>query len=896
MSISLKQQILIALIVTGLLPLIVLSFYTNTVIDNAIHESEQGRISKITDQLASHIGLMMERASSDLKSLQTNPIVSDLNASPEARVNEMRRLRDANDSFTDISIYATNGRLIQSTTDKVLSYRDYTEWFNDALKGKTAVSIPSRSLGEDGLNLSVYLPIFDSDGVVQSVIMARQDFKRVSDLIFSATPGDGGKFVLLDHAGRVLSMSTQEKSSGEIFDANWSLESWGHASMGKYLAEDGQEFIYSTKVLQGDDTKTNSDWVLLSLLPISTVEQVLASSQFALLVTTLITLGIAVLLGVIISPAIARHVVKLNLTAQKVAAGNLDVKVEATGFKEVRELAESFNQMIAELKTHQTRLEYLVSKRTEKLRESEKNLQITSARLKAAFNGSKDGILVTGCDGRIVMNNPVFAEMLGLSGQEDLNMSDIELREHIISKISKKAEARQFLEQIMKPEQAFEMEMNLDHKGQGVDKYCVASLYSTPISDNQSAIGGRLWVLRDLTEKRLLEENLRQANKMEAIGTLAGGVAHDFNNLLTGIYGHLSLLDMENLGENHSENKNMLSRAIHATRRATDLVKQLLGFSRQSHLDLRPCSAVDIAEETRDFLTGSIDPNITIDSSGLDEQSWPVLADPSLLNQIIMNMSVNAIDAMNGKGTLKYSTFNCEVTPEHARMHPDAHPGDFLCITIEDDGEGIPESIQQKIFEPFFTTKEQGRGTGLGLATCFGIAKQMGGWITFESSVGVGTKFYTYLPRSKSEITPVEKEEAGAPIGKSKNETLLLVDDELVVRSVAEKLLTKLGYNIVVASNGVEAIEIFEKGEIHIDLVLLDMTMPKKSGGETFTELRDRFDYVPVLICSGYLVDLSNFECANGDVPDGFVQKPYQVENLAATVRSVIDRAVVQAA
>ncbi|MCB1203713.1 MAG: response regulator, partial [Verrucomicrobiae bacterium] len=371
--------------------------------------------------------------------------------------------------------------------------------------------------------------------------------------------------------------------------------------------------------------------------------------------------------------------------------------------------------------------------------------------------------------------------------------------------------------------------------------------------------------------------------------------AHDFNNLLAGILGNLALVRME-LGDQATDDaRESLMHAIKAGERAAELVKQLLGFSRRSRMDLKPCEANLVLAEVRNILAATIDRRIQIEMD-LEPSPWRVVADVGMLGQVIMNMAVNAKDAMPNGGRLHLRSSNRNLNSADLRGHPEVVPGDFICLSVEDEGEGIPLEVQSKIFEPFFTTKPPGKGTGLGLATSFGIVKQLGGWIDFHSVPGEGTRFDIYLPRS----TSAEAGDSSALIGTQapdrglepsrSGETILLVDDEALVRRIGRTLLTKLGYRILEAADGLEALEICrEKGD-EISLVLLDLTMPNLTGKETFAKLHEMKPDLSVLICSGYLVDLSEFTQECGACPDGFVQKPYSFGDMADMVRKTLDR------
>ncbi|NNE90581.1 MAG: response regulator [Verrucomicrobiales bacterium] len=904
MSSSLRKQFLGFMLFVGLVPLVSLSYLMYESIGNSIRKSEIEKIAELNRERTKHVEMLMKRAKEDLGALQANPLLTDPNGDEVMALGELERLLANYRLFSDFSVYGTDKR-IKFSTNIHSEAIDHSVEFRDACNGVEAVSNPeiprTREEGDErSLEVSVYLPIrnkYTAD--IQTVLKASLDFGRISDLITGVTNETTEGLILMDHRGNVISSSIEGYPVKEKFDGNkTNIATWTAVPTGKHVDVHGEEHFFSVNVIPAEATQVGSPWLLLALEPTTDVNRFLSQLKKMILLITVFTIACAIFVGAVMGERISRPVIDLNEAARAVAGGDLEKRaVEGRGVKEVSQLAKSFNQMVTELKGHQERLEFLVSKRTVKLRESEAQLKISAARLQAAFNNSLDGILLTDENQNVVMSNPVFIEMLNLPDNlERIGFNEMDLREYLLERVTRKKDRKELLQAILSPEAVFEKEFDITvpiEEEETEDR--VVSLYTTPIIGDDEDTGGRLWVMRDLTETRRLEDNLRQSQKMEAIGTLAGGVAHDFNNLLTGITGHLSLLDMEHLGENHANNKDLLRHALQASGRATDLVKQLLGFSRRSHIELRPCNANEVATEVSELLRHSINPSITIQTE-LHSDPWLTLCDPSLLSQIIMNMSVNARDAMPDGGNITLSSENRVVSAEEALAHPDAKEGRHVCITVADDGEGIPRAIQKKIFDPFFTTKEQGKGTGLGLATCFGIAKQLGGWITFESEPGEGTAFHIYLPWTEKTDASSETETKPEFVGKGKNETLLLVDDETVVRSVAETLLRKLGYNILTAGDGVEALEIYEEKGSEIDLVMLDMTMPRMSGNETFTHLRERFDYVPVLICSGYLVDLKTFQDENGTVPDGFVQKPYQIEKMAATVRSVLDHAETAAA
>lgn len=403
----------------------------------------------------------------------------------------------------------------------------------------------------------------------------------------------------------------------------------------------------------------------------------------------------------------------------------------------------------------------------------------------------------------------------------------------------------------------------------------------TPVKDQTGHIAGVLVIFWDITDQITLEMQLRHAQKMDAIGQLAGGVAHDFNNLLTVILGNISLFLRQRLpaAQMHA----LLQDAEQAALRAADLTKRLLGFSRRSHLHTRPLNLTQAVDEAVRFLGRTIDPRIHIEVAGADEL-WLVQADPSQINQVLMNLAVNARDAMPHGGLLRFEISNFVPSADYLRLQLEARPGEFVRLRVRDTGAGIPPEIRQRIFEPFFTTKDLGKGTGLGLATVFGIIKQHQGWIECHSEVNKGTSFDFYLPRTREE--PVASEEM--PLRKRQGtETILLVDDEPLVRNLGRLILEGQGYSVLLAKDGLDAIAIYQEHQNRIKLVILDGAMPHMSGKDALVELSKLNPAVRVLFSSGMSADHFNLETFAQFA--GFIDKPYRIDQLTETVRAVLD-------
>lgn len=390
--------------------------------------------------------------------------------------------------------------------------------------------------------------------------------------------------------------------------------------------------------------------------------------------------------------------------------------------------------------------------------------------------------------------------------------------------------------------------------------------------------------LKDNAEESRLKRQVAQATKMQAVGQLAGGVAHDFNNILTAIIGHCDLMLMRHTPGDSDYDDIQQIRAN--SNRAASLTRQLLAFSRQQTLRPQVLQLPDVVSEVFNLLKRLLGETVTLTVKH-GRNLGPVRADPGQLEQVIVNLAVNARDAMPGGGTLTLQTFavsNAEVR----RMNSDILPiGDYTAISMADTGTGIPPEVLPKIFEPFFTTKEVGKGTGLGLSTVYGIVKQSGGFIFAESEVGQGTTFVIYLPVHKSEASvaaaPAQPKERPSELWGSG--TILLVEDEAMVRAVAERALTRHGYKVVTATNGEEALECLETHE-PFDLLISDVVMPTMDGPTLVRHAREKFPDLPILFMSGYAEEQLRKSIDIERV--AFLPKPFSVQQLAEAARAVL--------
>lgn len=383
----------------------------------------------------------------------------------------------------------------------------------------------------------------------------------------------------------------------------------------------------------------------------------------------------------------------------------------------------------------------------------------------------------------------------------------------------------------------------------------------------------------DISDTKNLEEQLTHAQKMEAIGTLAGGIAHDFNNLLMGILGNVTLIRM-NFEESHPYHSRLKSVEELVTR-GSNLTKQLLGFARKGKYEVKPTDMGDFIYKNAEMF-GRAKKEIHIHYR-FEDGLWPVEIDRGQMEQVFVNMYINAWQAMPNGGELHLCAENVMLKEIDTGPH-NIQPGNFVKITVTDTGVGMDEPTQMHIFEPFFTTKELGHGTGLGLASAYGIVKNHGGFIQVKSRISQGTSFYIYLPSSDKAAEGEFKQNENLQAG---HETIILIDDEEMILNVGSDMLKALGYDVICASGGRDGLKIFEQNQDKAALVILDMIMPDFSGKETFEELRKLDPSVRVLLSSGYSIDGQAKQIMQCGCK-GFIQKPFTISELSNKIRGII--------
>jgi two-component system, cell cycle sensor histidine kinase and response regulator CckA len=508
-------------------------------------------------------------------------------------------------------------------------------------------------------------------------------------------------------------------------------------------------------------------------------------------------------------------------------------------------------------------LYFTIRRLVEAVQRTSKERDETATLYRTVVEASGEGICLLDDSGRISFLNGRLAAMLGRAAEE--------LRGQRL---------RDFIDEPELPLHSGPAQRSETHECRlrtESDSKAWALISSTPLSSADRVHGGSLVVLLDVTERKRLGEELQHSQKLEALGSFAGGISHDFNNLLSIMTGYASLL--EKRFSPGSQERNATREILSACERGSLLIRQLLAFSRKQGI---VTEVVDVCGGVRRF--GEVLPRIVGENIAVaiecDESTGAVRIGTGQIEQILMNLAANARDAMPHGGALTIATRTTDVGDGTAWAQG-VKPGAYVAIQVSDTGTGIDPNLKARIFEPFFTTKPQGAGTGLGLATVYAIAAQNGGFITCDSSVGVGTTFTVYLPFTEGSITKDEPV-AEAPRTISGTETVLLVEDDPALRALTKHILSSHGYVVLEAANGMEAVQLMEDRHTHLDLLLTDVVMPGMSGFELADKISLKFPGTRIAFMSGHF-DIPNQEKAY------VIQKPVAPDALLLQLRAILD-------
>ncbi|NWF39829.1 response regulator [Mariprofundus sp. NF] len=572
---------------------------------------------------------------------------------------------------------------------------------------------------------------------------------------------------------------------------------------------------------------------------------------------------------------IIKPIEQLSDGALKIGQGNLDFKISVDHKDEIGRLAGNFNDMASSLRKQNREIQ----KKTHELERSER-------KFRELFENIAQPLYINALDGQLIDCNMAMVHLFGFTDRAEmiqeirdgaLIYADPDERQNVIRELLAKGEIK-------------EREIEFKRKDGAILKTLVTS--RVRFDDEDEAIGFE-GIIQDVTQMRSLEEQLFHVQKMESIGTLAGGIAHDFNNLLAAILSSAEMARMKI--EDRESVERYITTITSASLRAAELTKGLLGFARKGKTRVEEIDAGALVAEVEALLRETIDRSVRI-YTDVSPSLWPIRGNPTQVHQVLVNLCVNARDAILDAGghELKISLRNEVIDQAFVDTHPSALCGSYVLIDVTDDGGGIPDDVRDQIFDPFFTTKAIGKGTGLGLATVYGIIKNHGGFLYLDSALGKGTTFHIYLPAAiEEEIVETESllhteigELSPLPEGEM-NGAILFVDDEEVLRFIVSEFLKERGYHVLLAENGKQALEMMAKYSDLIDLMVLDLIMPEMGGEEVLKVVKRDYPEIPVIVASGYSAQSLDRKMVYQNY-DGYLEKPYDLAHFSTVIEEVI--------
>jgi len=609
----------------------------------------------------------------------------------------------------------------------------------------------------------------------------------------------------------------------------------------------------------------------------------------ALLFSGLTVLAVVAMLltltGGLVHRLLARFLDDLQNSIDRISSGDYEVRKRKIRYQEMERIVGRFNYMARRVKRREDSLSLANQQLHEEIAErqrAEEALAHSEQRYSQLFDSITDFVYTHDLEGRFLNVNRGAAADLGY---EDKDLLGREITDFMLPQY-KQAFFENYLPTIIREGKYDGISVYLDRDGnKHYIEYRNILVTENGEPDHVSGMGRNVTDrLRAQEKLKRLEEQLRQSQKMEAVGTLAGGVAHDFNNILQGIRGYAQIIA---LGTRPNEPmRGHVNQIEAAVGRASELVRQLLTFSRRVQPRLKPVDLNQSAGQAVGLMKRTLPKMITIQTE-LAEDLNLVNADTNQIEQVLLNLGANASDAMPEGGRLTIRTANQTLDREFCQANPEAQPGDYVLLQVADSGQGMDQVTMAHIFDPFFTTKEVGKGTGLGLSIVYGIVRNHGGLVTVQSQPAQGATFSIYLPVLSGEV-PAETPAPNTEIRTGGGESLLLVDDDLDILNSAKEVLEHFGYRVRAATSGEEALSAYQSRPGYYDLIILDLGMPGMGGAKALQKLRELDPQAKIIVCSGYSSEAASLTAAQGGAA-AFVSKPYKTTELLATIRTVLE-------
>jgi len=776
-------------------------------------------------------------------------------------------------------------------------------WYVNAVEagGPAWTDIYILFTGQD-MAIAASRPVHSRTGDLLGVCSVDMFLGHVNAFLRDLLIGVSGQAFILDQTGHVVAASTLEKSfipaNGEtaarrMHAANSTdmVLQQAHEALTAHFSrldaiqrQENIDFIlgrekYFLQVTPLHDP-AGIDWLVAVVLPETDIMGRINVNNRMTLLLMLAALILAMAVGWYLARRITGPIQALNAAADKLARGSDSRPIlDVSRFSEIQGLTDSFNHMAGQLSASLAGLRAEVEER----KRSEAALRESEERFSKAFKSSPAPLAISDITtGELIDMNDCWLEMLGYEKAEQVGKTSRELglwadpseRDRIVAMLRQKG--------------SFKEESIIFKTKDGRELHTLWSAEAISLGGREvmlSMVHDQTERLQAEKERNALQTQLLQAQKMESVGILAGGIAHDFNNLLQAISGNIQLLG-RNKPDDHPDS-GRLQTIANSIRRASQLVRQLLLFSRKADVQPRLVNMNQAVQEAVELLRRTIPRMITIDLQ-LDPQPWPVNADPLQIEQVLLNLGTNAVDAMPQGGRLRMETRNLMVDAQFAHTYLGTDPGPYVLLHVSDNGVGMDADTLAHVFEPFFSTKEVGKGTGLGLASVYGILKSHGGHILCSSQPGQGASFKMYWPAMPGQRIAMPGPELQHQSAAGGSETILVVDDETDIRELTMEALQACGYRVMTAADGEQALEVYAQHVQGIDLVILDLGMPGMGGHQCLRELRRMNPQARILIASGYSA-AGQARVTQGQGAAGFIAKPYQLADLLGTVRDILE-------